>query len=86
MSSSACRDVVSPIGCGPESVASRRNVQNLTMAATRNLRRNLTLDVRYVGTLSRKLYGNININAPNFLYNGLKEALTPRAAGVSRRC
>ena len=49
-------------------------VQNLTLAITRNIGRNLTLDTRYIGTLSRKLYDNVNINSPNFLYNGLKEA------------
>jgi hypothetical protein len=55
--------------------------QNLTLAVTRNMTRNLILDVRYVGTLSRKLYGNINLNAPNFLYNGLKEAFDAARAG-----
>jgi hypothetical protein len=39
------------------------------------------MDVRYVGTLSRKLYGTINLNAPNFLYNGLKEAFDAARAG-----
>jgi hypothetical protein len=46
-------------------------VQNLTMSVTRSVSRNLTLDVRYVGTLARKQFGGINLNTRNFLYNGL---------------
>jgi hypothetical protein len=49
-------------------------IQNLTLAVTRNVGNNLTLDARYIGTLSRKLYDSININSSNFLYNGLREA------------
>ena len=56
-------------------------VQNLTMAVTRNVGRKVTLDWRYVGTLSRKLYGTIDINASNFLYNGLKEAFDAARSG-----
>src|SRR5678815_3052913 len=59
-------------------------VQNLTLALTRNFGKNLTLDTRYIGTLSRKLYDSVNINSPNFLYNGLKEAFdTARTGGES---
>jgi hypothetical protein len=46
-------------------------VQNLTLSVTRSLRPNLTLDVRYVGTMARKQFGTINLNTRNFLYNGL---------------
>jgi hypothetical protein len=56
-------------------------VQNLTMAVTRNLGGKVTLDARYIGTLSRKLYDSLNINSPNFLYNGLKEAFDAARAG-----
>jgi len=49
-------------------------VQNMTLAVTRNMGSNVTLDFRYIGTMSRKLYGTIPINSPNFLFNGLKEA------------
>jgi hypothetical protein len=56
-------------------------VQNLTLNLTRNVGRKLTLDGRYIGTLSRKLYGSINLNAPNFLFNGLKEAFDAARAG-----
>ena len=55
--------------------------QNLTLAVTHNVTKSLVLDVRYVGTLSRKLYGTINLNAPDFLYNGLKEAFDAARAG-----
>jgi hypothetical protein len=56
-------------------------VQNLTLDLTRNVGRKLTLDGRYIGTLSRKLYGSINVNAPNFLFNGLKEAFDAARGG-----
>ena len=56
-------------------------VQNLTLDLTRNVGRNLTVDVKYIGTLSRKLYGSINLNSPNFLFNGLKEAFDAARSG-----
>ncbi len=56
-------------------------VQNLTLNQTRNVGRKLTLDGRYIGTLSRKLYGSVNLNSPNFLFNGLKEAFDAARAG-----
>jgi hypothetical protein len=56
-------------------------VQNLTLAITRNVGRNLVADVRYVGTLSRKLNETINLNSPNFIYNGLKEAFDSARSG-----
>jgi hypothetical protein len=56
-------------------------IQNLTLSLTRNLTSKLTLDLRYIGTLSRKMPGNIDLNAPNFLYNGLKEAFDAARAG-----
>jgi hypothetical protein len=34
-----------------------------------------------VGTLSRKLYGTLDVNASNFLYNGLKEAFDAARTG-----
>ena len=49
-------------------------IQNLTLSLTRSIGSKLTLDVRYIGTLSRKNVNNININIPNFLTNGLLEA------------
>jgi len=57
--------------------------QNLTLSITRSLRSNLTMDLRYVGTLARKQNNNsgFNINVPNFLYNGLKEALDSARSG-----
>ncbi|HLQ77096.1 MAG TPA: carboxypeptidase regulatory-like domain-containing protein [Terriglobia bacterium] len=56
--------------------------QNLTLSLTRSLTSSLTLDVRYVGTLSRKQWNPVlNINIPNFLYNGLKEAFDSARTG-----
>jgi hypothetical protein len=56
--------------------------QNLTLAVTRSLTSNLTLDVRYVGTLARKQWNPVfNINIPDFLYNGLKDAFDAVRAG-----
>ncbi len=46
-------------------------VQNLTLSVTRSVRRNITVDLRYVGTLARKQFGSLNLNTRNFLYNGL---------------
>jgi hypothetical protein len=46
-------------------------VQNLTLAVTRSVRENLTVDFRYIGTLARKTFTSIDLNSPNFLYNGL---------------
>jgi hypothetical protein len=56
-------------------------VQNLTLSATRNVSSKVSVEVRYIGTLSRKLYGNMDLNAPNFLYNGLKEAFDAARRG-----
>src|SRR6185369_13890756 len=56
-------------------------IQNLTLSLTHNITSKLTLDLRYIGTLSRKMPGNIDLNAPNFLYNGLKEAFDAARSG-----
>jgi len=56
-------------------------VQNLTFAVTRNVTSNLMVDLRYVGTLSRKTYSNLNINFANFITNGLLEAFNSARAG-----
>ena len=57
-------------------------VQNLTLSVTRTMNRNVTLDVRYVGTLSRKNFTTLALNTNNYLYNGLLEALTAVRAGT----
>jgi carboxypeptidase family protein len=49
--------------------------QNLSLSVTHSLNRTVTLDVRYVGTLSRKTRTTQDLNISNFLYNGLFEAL-----------
>ena len=59
-------------------------VQNLNLSVTRSIRRNLTLDVRYIGTLSKKQFTSINFNSANFLYNGLiAEFNSVRSGGES---
>lgn len=44
-------------------------VQNFTLSVTREVRRNLSVDVRYIGTRGLKLNGNFNLNVPNVFYN-----------------
>jgi hypothetical protein len=56
-------------------------IQNVTLSLTRDLTSKLNMDLRYIGTLSRKLPGNMDLNAPNFLYNGLKEAFDAARRG-----
>jgi hypothetical protein len=57
------------------------SIQNLTLSVTRNVTSRVTLDLRYIGTLSRKLWSNMDLNAPNFLFNGLKEAFDAARRG-----
>src|SRR5678815_2879288 len=40
-------------------------VQNLTLSVTRAVRKNVTVDLRYIGTLSKKQYTSINLNSSN---------------------
>lgn len=56
-------------------------IQSLTMALTRQIGSNLTVDVRYIGTLSRKQIATININEANWISNGLLEAFEQVARG-----
>jgi hypothetical protein len=56
-------------------------IQNLTLAIARNITSNLEVDVKYIGTLSRKLQGTLNINLPNFMTNGLLQAFNSARAG-----
>ena len=57
------------------------SIQNLTLSVTRNLTSKVTLDMRYIGTLSRKLWANLDLNAPNFRTNGLQEAFDAARRG-----
>jgi Carboxypeptidase regulatory-like domain len=56
-------------------------VQNLTLSITRDVNSHLTLDARYIGTLTRKNFDSFDLNAPNFLTNGLKQAFDLARAG-----
>src|SRR4030095_4730197 len=55
---------------------------NLTLSLTRSVGSKVTVDVRYIGTLGRKQWNAaFQINQPNFLLNGLKEAFDAARAG-----
>ena len=56
-------------------------IQNLTLSITQDVNKHLQVDTRYIGTLTRKNYNTVNLNAPNFLTNGLKEAFDLARAG-----
>jgi hypothetical protein len=56
-------------------------VQNLTLSVTRSIRSNLSLDLRYIGTLGKKTFTTINLNSPNFLFNGLLDEFTKIRTG-----
>jgi len=56
-------------------------IQNLTLSVTRTLTPKVTLDLRYIGTLSRKLPSNLDLNSANFLFNGLKDAFDAARKG-----
>src|SRR5207249_260688 len=49
-------------------------IQNLTLSLTHTINRTFSLDVRYIGTLSRKLTNSFNLNQPDIFQNGLFEA------------
>ncbi len=56
-------------------------IQSLTLALTRQVGSSLTVDVRYIGTLSRKGVTTVNLNEDNWLRNGLKEAFDSARTG-----
>ena len=56
-------------------------IQNLTAAITHTFNSTLTLDLRYIGTLSRKLGNSFNLNVPNIHQNGLFQAFEAARAG-----
>jgi len=44
-------------------------VQNFTLSVTHQLRRNMTIDLRYAGTQGKKRDGSFNLNTSNVFYN-----------------
>ncbi len=56
-------------------------VQNFTMELQREVVRNLTMEVRYVGSKGSKLYGAVAINRANIFENGILEAYNVTRAG-----
>jgi len=55
--------------------------QSINFSITRTIGNNISVDLRYVGTLARKGIGDININTPNFINNGLIDALNAARRG-----
>ncbi len=56
--------------------------QNMTLQVTRSVARNMTVDVRYVGTFGRKMQGTVNLNDPIVFDNAeLMQALDVTRAG-----
>jgi hypothetical protein len=56
--------------------------QNFNLSVTRTVNRNITVDLRYVGTVSRKNYTTTNLNTSNWLHNGLLENLSRIRTGT----
>jgi hypothetical protein len=57
--------------------------QNMTLSVTRQINRTLTADVRYTGTLGRRLDSGVNLNLPNVYHNPeLYQALMDARAGT----
>jgi hypothetical protein len=56
-------------------------IQSFNFSITREVGKNITADVRYVGTKGTKLYGTLPLNQRNFLTNGLLEALNITRTG-----
>ena len=46
-------------------------IHSFNLALTRNIGRALTVDVRYIGTMSRNLFITTDLNAPNYFQNDL---------------
>jgi hypothetical protein len=56
--------------------------QNVTLSITRQVRRNITVDLRWTGTYARKQEGSLDINLPNVYKNPeLFQALVDARAG-----
>jgi hypothetical protein len=57
--------------------------QNITLSVTRAVSRKVTVDMRYTGTLGRRLSGSLDINQNNVYHNPeLFQALTDARAGT----
>ena len=57
--------------------------QNMTLSVTRQINRTFTVDVRYTGTLGRRLDSGVNLNMPNVYHNPeLLQALLDARAGT----
>lgn len=57
------------------------HIDNLIFAVTRNVTSNLSVDLRYIGTLTRRNFSSKDINVANFISNGLLEAFNDARTG-----
>src|SRR5262249_19208413 len=57
-------------------------IQNITASITHTLTSKFSLDVRYIGTLSRKLPNTFNLNQLDIFQNGLFDAFEAARAGA----
>jgi hypothetical protein len=73
--------VVSQATYGYDSNLVNPYMQNFNLELQRELMRNLTLEIRFVGTKGTKLYTTIDLNTPNTIENGMLEAFRITAAG-----
>ena len=56
-------------------------IQNFNFEIQRELAKNLTMEVRYVGSKGTRLYGGISINDVNIYENGILDAFNTTRAG-----
>jgi len=56
-------------------------IQNWNLEVQREIARNLTMEVRYIGSKGTKLWGGIQLNAPNIFENGILDAFKTTRAG-----
>ena len=57
------------------------HVDNLIFAISRNMTSSLTVDLRYIGTLTRRNFSSKDVNVANFISNGLLEAFNDARHG-----
>jgi len=58
-------------------------VENFTLSVTRSVRRNLTMDVRYIGTIAKKQQASLDLNTLTVFHNKeLFDALVNTRAGL----
>jgi hypothetical protein len=56
-------------------------IQNFTLAVTHSINKNMSFDIRYIGTRGVRLFDTLPIDINNFVHNGLKDAFDSVRAG-----